>query len=232
MYDADGRRRKAETMLRVLEDGLGGTRGMRLLDIGASTGIIAEFLSHHFAEVVGADLDRAAIEHARRSFRRPNLHFVLGDSMGLPFQGGGFDVVICAQVYEHVPDPRRMMLEIRRVLRRGGVCYFAGGNRLNVVEPHYSLPFLSLLPRPLAHRYMRLCRKGRNYHEQFYSYPGLKQLTGGFARQDYTRKIIDDPERFCVSYMVGNGTRRVLARWVARHAYWAMPGYIWLLRKP
>jgi 2-polyprenyl-3-methyl-5-hydroxy-6-metoxy-1,4-benzoquinol methylase len=79
MYDATGRRRKAKTMLRVLEDALGDTIGLRLLDVGASTGIIAEFLSYHFARVFGVDIDRAAIEHAGRSFSRPNLQFLLGD---------------------------------------------------------------------------------------------------------------------------------------------------------
>lgn len=232
MYDVAGRRRKAETMLRVLEDALGDTRGLRLLDVGASTGIITEFLSHHFAWVVGADIDRAAIEHAGRSFSRPNLQFLLGDSMLLPFEKASFDVVVCAQVYEHVPDPSRMMAEIRRVLSPGGACYFAAGNRIHLIEPHYSLPLLSLLPRPLAHRYLRLCRRGSSYHEQFFSYWGLRALTRGFARQDYTLKVIDEPERYRTDYMVGSGTRRRVAALVARHAYWAMPGYIWLLRKP
>jgi hypothetical protein len=125
-----------------------------------------------------------------------------------------------------------MMAEIQRVLRPGGACYFAAGNRLNPIEPHYALPFLSLLPRPLAHRYLRLSRKGYSYHEQFFSYWGLRTLTRGFARQDYTLKVIQDPERYRTAYMVGSGARRRVAVWVARHAYWAMPGYIWLLRKP
>jgi ubiquinone/menaquinone biosynthesis C-methylase UbiE len=232
MYDAAGRRRKAETMLRVLADALGDTRRLRLLDVGASTGIIAEFLSHHFAQVVAGDIDRAAIEHAGRSFSRPNLQFLLGDSMLLPFAEASFDVVVCAQVYEHVPDPRRMIAEIRRVLRPGGACYFAAGNRIHLIEPHYSLPLLSLLPRPLAHHYLRLCGKGQTYHEQFYSYWGLMALTRGFARQDYTLKVIAEPERYRTAYMVGSEARRRAAAWVARHAYWAMPGYIWLLRKP
>src|SRR5512137_2955093 len=81
MYDVAGRRRKAETMLRVLADALGDTRRLRLLDVGASPGTIAEFPSPPFAQVVGADLDRAATEHAGRSFSRPNLQFLLGDSM-------------------------------------------------------------------------------------------------------------------------------------------------------
>lgn len=232
MYDEAGRQAKADTMLRVLEDAIGDTRGLRLLDVGASTGIIPEFLSHHFAEAVGADIDREAIEHARRCFRRSNLHFLLGDSMDLSFADNSFDVVVCAQVYEHVPDPRRMMSEIRRVLRPGGACYFAAGNRINLIEPHYSLPLLSLLPRPLAHRYMQLCRKGRTYHEQFYSYWGLKALTHRFIREDYTRKVIEEPERYNTGYLVGSGVKRRAATWIAQYAYWAMPGYIWLLRKP
>ncbi len=44
---------------------------------------------------------------------------MVGDALGLPFPDATFDRVICAEVLEHVPDDRRAMAEIARVLKPG-----------------------------------------------------------------------------------------------------------------
>ncbi len=73
-------------------------------------------------------------------------------------------------------------------MKPGGFCYFSGNNRVMIMEPHYKLPFLSLLPRPLAHRYMRLAGKGDYYHEKHVSYWGLRELCKKFHIIDYSEK--------------------------------------------
>ncbi len=126
----------------------------------------------------------------RANFQRDNLRFQVADALDLPFEDESFDVVICSHVYEHVPDPDRMFDEIFRVLRKDGICYFSAGNRLMWNEPHYNLPLLSVLPRPLAHVYIRLAGKARFYHEKHLSYWGLKSLVRRFAVTDYTQRLV------------------------------------------
>jgi SAM-dependent methyltransferase len=46
---------------------------------------------------------------------------VVGSADALPFADGRFDVVLCSQVLEHVERPPRVLAEIHRVLRPGGV---------------------------------------------------------------------------------------------------------------
>ena len=124
------------------------------------------------------------------------------------------------------------MAEIRRVLKPGGVCYFSAGNRLAVKEPHYNLPFLSVMPRYFAHRYMRMTGKGKFYHEKHLTYWGLKRLIRNFEQIDYTKRIIESPELFYADCMIKPGTmKRQLARFIVHHAYWLCPGYVWLLKK-
>jgi ubiquinone/menaquinone biosynthesis C-methylase UbiE len=234
MRDLLGRERKARTTVAVLRDYLAGElRGLSLLNVGGSMGIIDNVLADHFGRVVGVDIDRAAIEHAERAYRRDNLAFQVGDAMALGFADDAFDVVVCSHVYEHVPDARRMMAEISRVLKPGGVCYFAAGNRLMWTEPHYGLPLLSVLPRPLAHLYIRLAGKAQHYHELHFTYWGLRKLVDGFEWHDYTRRIVADPEAFGADYMLRPGSLKArVAAAIAEHAYWLLPSYIWLLRKP
>jgi ubiquinone/menaquinone biosynthesis C-methylase UbiE len=186
----------------------------------------------YFGEVVGIDIDRPAVEYAKATHKKDNLKFFQADSLNIEMPENYFDTVICAQVYEHVPDAVMMMDEIYRVLKPGGVCYFAAGNRLNIMEPHYHLPFLSVVPRPLAHLYVKWSGKGSFYYEKHLSYWGLKHLVRRFGIIDYTRSIIDNPQRFSADYMLNTSAMKtIIARWVVKYAFWLCPGYIWLLKK-
>jgi len=233
LYDREGRQQKAVTMVAVLKDFFqDDLSSLSALDVGSSTGIVDNYLAGHFGSVTGIDIDEEAVEFAARTFPKNNLTFQKGDALNLNFRDQTFDVVICTHVYEHVPDAARLMSEIHRVLKPGGICYFAAGNRLNIYEAHYRLPFLSVIPRPLAHVYIRLTGKGRFYYEKHLSYWGLKKLARDFEIIDYTKKIIEYPGRFHAQYMVNPGTLKgAAARLVANYAFWLCPSYIWLLRK-
>ena len=233
VFDTENRERKARTMVAVLEDCLPEPLDTyELLNVGGSAGIIDNFLSQHFKRVVGVDIDEPAIRHAASNFSRDNLEFQVADALQLPFSDNSFDVVVCSHVYEHVPDPYKMFSEIHRVLKKDGVCYFSAGNRLMWNEPHYNLPLLSVLPRPLAHLYIRLAGKADHYHEKHLSYWGLRSLVKDFSRHDYTARLITEPDRYHTSYMVRPGSLKATgARLLLKLAYWAFPGYIWVLKK-
>ncbi len=220
-------------MLLVLEDFLKKPLSESdVINVGGSAGAIDNFLADHAGRVVGIDIDDSAIKHARETFVKDNLVFQVADALNLPFDDESFDVVICSHVYEHVPDPVQMFAEIHRVLRTGGICYFSAGNRIMWNEPHYNLPLLAILPRPLAHVYIRLAGKAQHYHEKHLTYWGLKSLVKKFKRTDYTVRLISEPEKFHTAYMLPAGSMKsCIARKVADWFYWALPGYIWILQK-
>lgn len=234
MFDIIDRQRKAATMTSIIEDHVGRPlQDITLLNVGGSTGIIDDILSEHFKYVINIDIDKSAIEHAKSTFRRNNLTFQVGDACNLPYKDDAFDVIICSHVYEHVPFPERMMDEIFRCLAPGGICYFAASNRFRWNEPHYNLPLLSAIPRALAHRYIKLAGKADHYHELHYSYWGLRRLVSKFTAHDYTNRVIREPVKFGVDYMIAPGTfKSVIAELISSKLIWLSPGYIWLLEKP
>jgi SAM-dependent methyltransferase len=150
----------------------------------------------------------------------------------LGFKDDAFDLIVCSHVYEHVPYAESLMSEVHRVLRPGGICYFAAGNRLAVREPHYGLPFLSYLPQVAANAYLQWFRKGNVYYEKHRTLWGLRRLVRRFIVIDYTRRLIETPALFGFDYLLKEGTRRHrLAKFGVRHFYWLCPTYVWLLQK-
>jgi len=233
MFDVEMRRRKALTALCVLRNVLGAeVARSRLLNVGSSSGIMDAEFATEFGEVVGIDIDEGAVAHARNNFQRPNLRFELGDGLNIPFPEASFDALVCSQVYEHVPDQERLMAELERVLKPGGVCYFAATNRFILIEPHFRLPLLSWLPPTLADFYVRITGKGSRYYERMRSYPHLRRLVARFDVVDYTATVIGDPRAYAFDYLVRPGSlMQAVSGFVARRLPWICPGYLWILRK-
>jgi len=234
VFNEEGRTRKAITTLAVLKRELRvSPEQARLLVVGGSSGIVDRYLADHFSQVIGLDIDELAIRFAHAHHQHPALNFLMADAQQLPFASNSFDAIVCSHVYEHVPDAAQLMQEIYRVLSPGGCCYFSAGNRLNIMEPHYRLPFLSVIPRGMAHLYMRIAGKGSHYYEKHLSYWGLRRLASSFIIDDYSCRMIEQPEQFSFEYMVSPGSlKQKVAGFLCRYVTWLMPGYVWILKKP
>lgn len=232
MGNEASRRQKVRKIASVIDHyrGTGDLTGCTVLDIGCSLGWFVEEASRRGALAIGVDIDVPGLAAAARD-RDLGPVFLCADGQSLPLPSASIDVVVFNHIYEHVVDPDAVLSEIRRVLRPDGLVYLGLANRLGVVEPHYKLPFLSWLPRPLADRYVAAFGRAERYHEQFRLLPGLRRLARGLHVHDYTFAILAAPDRFAAGDVVPGRAPALFAR-VGRRARRLLrplaPTYIWV----
>jgi SAM-dependent methyltransferase len=98
-------------------------------------------------------------EGARFGERYPQVRYVQGDALDLPFADGEFDVVFSNAVVEHVGGRERQRRFVAEALRVGRRVFLTTPNRWFPIEVHTLLPLVHWLPEPLAHRAYDLARK-------------------------------------------------------------------------
>lgn len=96
----------------------------RVLDVGCGTGELASRLAGAMpsATIVGVDVleGSVALARARHAALAPRLSFARGDAYALAFPDASFDLVVCRHVLQSIPEPERVVAEMRRVARPGG----------------------------------------------------------------------------------------------------------------
>jgi 2-polyprenyl-6-hydroxyphenyl methylase/3-demethylubiquinone-9 3-methyltransferase len=137
--------------------------GKTVLDVGCGGGILAESMAARGAHVTGIDLSEAALEiaklHLLESGQRVDYRHIAAEDLAMEISGG-FDVVTCLELLEHVPDPASTVRACAALAKPGGHVFFSTINRnlkayaLAVIGAEY---VLRLLPRG-THRYEKFIK--------------------------------------------------------------------------
>lgn len=105
--------------------------GLNILEVGSGGGLICEALAQCGANVMGIDASGQSVEVARRHADKSGLTITYEHCLAstLVAQQREFDVVINAEVVEHVPDQETLIQECRQLVKDGGALLLATLNR-------------------------------------------------------------------------------------------------------
>ncbi len=97
-----------------------------VLDVGCGGGYASEHLARRGASVFGTDIMKESLGQARVHAAAENLRieYRLCTPERLPFDDNTMDAVTCFDVLEHIPDKERILREIGRVLKPGGLFFY------------------------------------------------------------------------------------------------------------
>jgi len=137
-----------------------GWAGKDVLDLGCAGGFMAEAIAAKGAHVTGIDPAADAIGAARVHAAQTghDIRYDVGLGEALPYEDAAFDIVVCVDVLEHVQDLERVMAEIARVLRPGGIFLYDTINRN---------PVARLATITVAEDILRLLPKGTHDPQMF-----------------------------------------------------------------
>jgi O-antigen biosynthesis protein len=150
----------------------------RVLDVGCSTGYLAERLQKRGSTVIGIDMDERAAELARRFCEAVYVGDI--ETMELPFEPGSFDAVVCGDLIEHLRAPQAVLARLRPLLRPGGRLVLSTPNianwamRLGLLFGRFRYTDWGILARTHTHLFtrktLRECLESAGYRVEVFDY--------------------------------------------------------------
>lgn len=186
--DVIGAARAAEVLGQV-EELAGPLEGTTALELGCGTAALGCVLAQRAGAVVVSDVALAWLVLARHRLQEAgveNATVVACAADSLPFAAGSFDIVVAADVIEHVPDAAGLVTAAFGVLTPGGRLWLSTPNRFSLTpEPHVRLLGVGWLPRRVAVAYVRRARGAEYGDVRTLSLRALRRVlatTGGEVR--------------------------------------------------
>ena len=136
-YQRGGTRRRAEFIKQTILSSI--PVGGHWLDVGCGTGFFSRLLVDRGAKVLGVDGSQTMIEFARQvaiaEGLRDGLEFKkIDDIEALDLDDATFDGCICFSVIEYLINPDKTLLELRRILKPGGILIISVPNKYALVR--------------------------------------------------------------------------------------------------
>lgn len=142
-------------------------KNKKVLDLGGRDGTLSRYYCKNNKVIIG-DIDEKALSHAKEKYGLQTQITNLNEK--LPFPDDSFDVIVMAEVLEHLPYPMITLEEIKRVLRVDGK--FIG----NLPLAYHLKDRIQIL------RGRKLLISGDPTHLQFLSYSDARELLSVFFK--------------------------------------------------
>jgi len=125
--------RKREKLIKSFIRKVISLNSINFLDVGCGDGYYLKFIEQNYKHVfsIGVDISSSQLKHAKRKIKvKSNL--IVASATNLPFKDSSFEVVLCSEVVEHIPDVTSTLKELARVCK----------SKLIISTPTLTAPFI------------------------------------------------------------------------------------------
>ena len=151
-------------------------RPLRVLDAGCGDGVqLQGLIQMSGLEIWGIDYNLVRTGRAQEKFQEANI--ICGDLLHIPFKSDAFDIVLCSQVIEHIPQDDFLLGQLAKILKPEGLLILGTPNEG------------CLMARLRNHVFERnILRKTDHFH--FYREPVVRRKieAAGFTIQEVMRE--------------------------------------------
>lgn len=110
----------------------------RVLELGCGTGIIWKNYMHlldNGSQMILSDFSEGMLNEAKENLgEQPNIEYQLIDIQDIPYEDNAFDVIIANMMLYHVPDLKKGLSEVARVLKEDGTFYCATYGENGIIQ--------------------------------------------------------------------------------------------------
>lgn len=145
----------------------------KILEIGSGNGAMVSYLKKQGYTITGTEVNPQYITFAKKHFGVKLQKLKIGK---LPFKSESFDIVLSFDVFEHIPDSRQHLQDVKRILKKNGVYAFATPNKIT------NVPFEILKEKSFT--------KYKTYHPSLYTMDQLKKL---LLSEGFSPRFFDIP---------------------------------------
>lgn len=163
-----------EYLLPYLKKHLPGLEHKRILEIGCAEAGFLAVLQEEGIQGTGVELEEHRVRLALK--KNPGLDIIQGDAVSaevLEKLNGRFDLVVLRDVIEHIPERKRLMASLGKLLRKDGIVYISFPPRFSPFAGHQQngtsclrfVPYLQMWPPFLVRAAGRICGESSGFVE-------------------------------------------------------------------
>lgn len=127
-------RKSFEFTKSILLNAIGDLKGKKIVDIGCGTGHATYFLSKNNI-LIGVDISFKILLHARNK----GLYPVQSSATKLPLKSSSFEIIICNNLLQTVPEGEAVLDEIERITSKGGKVFITTSNGEGILNRLFSI---------------------------------------------------------------------------------------------
>jgi 2-polyprenyl-3-methyl-5-hydroxy-6-metoxy-1,4-benzoquinol methylase len=115
----------------------------KAMEVGPGSGVYQPHLSRLFADVTAIDIEQTYLDHVSGLLQDyPNITLLIDNITHSSQESATYDLILCTEVIEHIPDSAPAITEMHRLLKPSGVLVLSTPQRYSLLELTAKIAFL------------------------------------------------------------------------------------------